>query len=76
MTEKKFNPTNISALSRYVGITTACIFNYKKGKVPNKEMETLKLMLLGAGYTDKIDKFTKYKLIMKGWSKVCERHSK
>ena len=73
MSNKKYNPDNISALSRHIGVTTACIHNYKKGKVPDKEMETLKLVLLGAGYTEEIDKKTKYKLIKRGWSVFCEQ---
>ena len=72
---KIYNPDNISALSRHLGVTTACIHNYKKGKVPDKEMETLKLILKGAGYTEDIDKKTKYKLIKRGWAVICDEQT-
>ena len=75
MSNKIYNPNNISSLSRHLGVSTACIHNYKKGKIPDKEMNTLKLMLLGAGYTESIDKKTKFNLIMRGWNNLCKENS-
>ena len=56
--DKIYNPTNISALSRHLGVSTATIFNWRKGR--HKEHKE------GHQGTK-----NKYDLIMKGWAVEC-----
>ena len=58
--EKIYNPNNISALSRHLGVSTATIFNWRKGRH--------KLQKQGHEGTQR-----KYDLIMLGWKLHCEQ---
>ena len=60
--EKIYNPNNISALSRYLGVSTATIFNWRKGR--HKEHK--------AGHEPTINK---YNLVMAGWAVLCSEQT-
>ena len=57
--QKVYNPNNKSALARYLGVSTATIHNWSKGR--HKEIKQ--------GHEPTIRKFN---LIMLGWQKTCE----
>jgi hypothetical protein len=57
-TKKIYNKNNISALARYLGVSTATIFNWRNGKY--KDIQ---------GHQGTINK---YVLIMNGWAIKCD----
>ena len=65
--EKIYNPTNISALARYLHVTTHTIHNWKRGETVVKKGEPPKQH----PYTKK-----KFDLIMKGWKVECSEQTK
>ena len=61
--EKKYNPKSISALARYLGLTSATVFGWRRGsyKVNGKTVENPKSKL-------------KFELIQLGWEQLCKQN--
>ena len=69
--KKIYNPNNISALARHLGVTNACVHNWKNGEVSERDMLILDLIIKGLGINKRKSKKLKGKLILDGWTVLC-----